>query len=246
MRVLLVDDDELSREILSLLLEAEGWVVATAGSGEEAVEVLRSGATAEVVLADLKMPGLAGAELAAGVRGSGERAPQVLLAMSASEPARGATAGYDGFLRKPFTMGQFTDAVRGGGHSEVARVTETRDEGEAHTAEVLDEDKLVALRKSFTPAQIDELFRFALTDAERQLEMMQKAVAERDDALYRSCAHSMKGSFGMLGAPELRALATEAEEGAGGLTSQVTSHELFLGALSRLRHTLVARGIRNA
>lgn len=239
MRVLLIDDDDLSREILELMLVEAGWAVVAAGSGREGLASLRAGVAVEVVLVDLKMPGLAGAELAKALRGACERPAWALLAMSASDPGSGTTEGYDGFLLKPFTMERFADAVRGG-----EGAAEAGGAAEAQATEVLDEAKLAKLRASFKPEQMDELFRFALTDAEEQLGTMRLAAREEDDALYRRCAHSIKGSFGMLGAPEVRALAAEAEEdGLAGLATKVTSHELFLGALSRLRHTLVSRGI---
>ncbi len=243
-RVLLIDDDELSREILELLLVEAGWEIVASGSGEEAVAGLRAGVVPQVILADLKMPGLSGAELATALRGAWMEAPPVLLAMSASEPASGATEGYDGFLLKPFSVEQFAEAVQiaeGDGLS-IAAAAETT--VEPATAEVLNEAKLLQLRASFKPAQMDELFRFALTDAERQLETMQQARDAGDDELYRRCAHSMKGSFGMLGAPELWEMATAAErDGCSGVTQGVTFFELFLGALERLRHTLLTRGV---
>ena len=243
-RVLLIDDDELSREILELLLMEAGWKVVAAGSGEETLAMLRAGVVPQVVLADLKMPGLSGAKLATALRAAWTADLPVLLAMSASEPASGATEGYDGFLLKPFSVEQFAEALQfaeGSGLS-IAAAAET--DVEPATAEVLDQAKLLKLRASFKPAQMDELFRFALTDAERQLETMQQARDAGDDALYRRCAHSMKGSFGMLGAPELWELATAAErEGFAGVTEAVTFAKLFLGALERLRHTLLTRGI---
>lgn len=244
-RVLLIDDDDLSREILELMLDEAGWAVVAASSGEEVLALLGSGAAVEVMLVDMKMPGLAGADLATALRAACTRPPQALLAMSGSEPAGGATTGYDGFLLKPFTMEQFAEAVwRAKAGEANGSLSESRGGADVLTANVLDEVKLLRLQASFTPEQIDELFCFAMTDAERQLETMRLAEAEGDDALYRRCAHSMKGSFGMLGAPELRTLAATAEEaGLSGLTTEVTNAELFLSALSRLRHTLVSRGI---
>lgn len=249
--MLLIDDDELSREILELLLGEAGYAVEVAGSGEEALAKLRSGSAAAVVLADLQMPGLSGTELAFELRRLVADAPGVVLAMSGSEPKPGSLGGYDGFLLKPFTMEQLALAIDRGAEQPVAGelITLAASAGEGEQApEVLDEAKLEQLRVSFRPAQMDELFCFALADAKRQLETMQQALAEGDDVLYRRCAHSMKGSFGMLGAPELRELGALAErDGLGevgnGVVNEVTTLVLFSGALSRLRHTLITRGI---
>lgn len=247
-RVLLIDDDALSREILELLLGEAGYAVAAASSGEEALAMLESGAIAEAVLADLQMPGISGAELALRVRELAPAAMRAVLAMSGSEPAGGVPAGYDAFLLKPFTMKQLACALEGEAEqpvaSELTTLAASASGEDGQRPEVLDEGKLEQLRVSFRPAQMEELFCFAITDAERQLETMRRAKAEADDGLYRRCAHSMKGSFGMLGAPELWELASAAErEGLNEVANGVTTFVLFQGALSKLRHTLISRGI---
>ena len=58
--VLIVDDDPLTREALALLLNTEGYVVAEAGDGAEALARLRSGGLPSLVLLDLLMPGMDG------------------------------------------------------------------------------------------------------------------------------------------------------------------------------------------
>ena len=62
--VLLVDDDAVDRNSLRLLVEGWDHHVVVAGSGEEALDVLAAGAV-DVVLADLRMPGMDGLELGA-------------------------------------------------------------------------------------------------------------------------------------------------------------------------------------
>jgi two-component system response regulator AtoC len=61
-RILIVDDDDALRESLELVLAAEGYEVVTAAGGEEALEILEA-APVEVVLSDLRMPGLDGLDL---------------------------------------------------------------------------------------------------------------------------------------------------------------------------------------
>ncbi len=58
-RVMLVDDDELLRELLQLRVEVEGWEVETAPDGAAAIAALRSAggrARPDVVVLDLMMP----------------------------------------------------------------------------------------------------------------------------------------------------------------------------------------------
>jgi DNA-binding NtrC family response regulator len=61
-RILIVDDEEAQRKQLAGFLEKQGFVVATAESGEKALEISQ-GQYYEVALLDLKMPGMGGLEL---------------------------------------------------------------------------------------------------------------------------------------------------------------------------------------
>jgi CheY-like chemotaxis protein/HPt (histidine-containing phosphotransfer) domain-containing protein len=112
-RILVVDDDAVSREVIALHLAAAGYAVETAESGDAAL--LRLGAAGSppgVVLTDLQMPGIAGAELGRRLRevcGAGT----LLLAMSGSEPEEAVRREFDGFLSKPFAIGAVAAAIAG-------------------------------------------------------------------------------------------------------------------------------------
>ena len=70
-RILAVDDQRYFRELIEGLLEDEGYDVQTAASGEEALHILER-EDFEIVVTDLVMPGIDGAEL---VRRVKERCP---------------------------------------------------------------------------------------------------------------------------------------------------------------------------
>jgi len=109
-RVLVVDDDEMSRELLCALLEAEGYAVDSADCGEAALTHLCNSAAPDLVLADAQMPGIAGPQLADRLRRACPSATLV-LAMSASRPREQAIACFDGFLLKPFKMAEVAAAL---------------------------------------------------------------------------------------------------------------------------------------
>lgn len=101
-RVLIIDDDIMSREVLTVLLSTAGSQVDTAVSGEDALSALSNTSSfPKVVLADVQMPGISGPELASALRNACP--PEtLLLAMSGSQPSPESVALFDGFLLKPF------------------------------------------------------------------------------------------------------------------------------------------------
>jgi CheY-like chemotaxis protein len=59
-RVLVVDDDEGSRELMAWYLQRQGFSTVTAANGQEALTYLTTGGTAELIVLDLMMPILDG------------------------------------------------------------------------------------------------------------------------------------------------------------------------------------------
>ncbi len=111
LRTLVIDDDEMSRDLLTILLEAEGHAVDSANSGDAALTQLdRSRRVYDVILTDLQMPGIAGPALARQLRHVCGPQP-LLLAISGSQPRAEALAPFDDFLLKPFPATAVTDAL---------------------------------------------------------------------------------------------------------------------------------------
>jgi len=102
-RILIVDDDDALRESLELVLASEGYDVVTARSGEDALERIEA-TTVDVVLCDLRMPGLDGFELMPQLARALPGAPVILMSaygtadLAIEAMKRGA---YD-YLAKPF------------------------------------------------------------------------------------------------------------------------------------------------
>lgn len=108
--MLVVDDDAEARELLRLALTASGYVVATAPDGREALRYLRSHADTCIILLDLNLPGVDGANFRASQLRDRALAwiPVVIVsgAVDAAERARAVRA--QSVLRKPLDL----DAVR--------------------------------------------------------------------------------------------------------------------------------------
>lgn len=76
-RILLVDDEESVRETMAAILEREGYVVVSAPTAEEALDVI-PGQTFDLLLTDLRMDGMSGVELMAELR---QRSPDTTSIM---------------------------------------------------------------------------------------------------------------------------------------------------------------------
>lgn len=108
-RVLLVEDNPINALLARTLLTREGCSVDQAGGGEEALAALAVGEY-DLILMDMRMPGLSGLEATRQTRNMGVTTPVVALTANAFEEDRHAclAAGMDDFLVKPLTP----DALR--------------------------------------------------------------------------------------------------------------------------------------
>ncbi len=110
MRVLLAEDNPINAMLARTLLKREGAAVDHVESGEQALEAL-AGGDYDIVLMDVRMPGLGGLEATRTLRARGVKTPVVALTANAFEDDRRACieAGMDDFLVKPLSL----EALRG-------------------------------------------------------------------------------------------------------------------------------------
>lgn len=113
MRVLLIDDHALVRKGIAELLESRGVrVVASVSSGEEGLRRAHE-LPADIILLDVKMPGMGGIETLKQLRASGVRTPVVMLTMSQADADLGAAlrAGAQGYLLKDIEPEELVPAL---------------------------------------------------------------------------------------------------------------------------------------
>ena len=111
-RVLLVEDEESFSDPLSYLLKAEGFEVAVAATGHEALaEYDRGGA--DIVLLDLMLPGLSGTEVCRALRQRGS-VPVIMLTARDSEIDKvvGLELGADDYVTKPYSTRELLARMR--------------------------------------------------------------------------------------------------------------------------------------
>jgi PAS domain S-box-containing protein len=107
--VLVVDDDDMVRENTAALLEEMGHRVMVAASAEEALELLASAVSIELVITDQLMPGMLGTQLARQIRRGAPAMP--ILIVSGYAELTSAEAGLYPTLLKPFTREQLSCAL---------------------------------------------------------------------------------------------------------------------------------------
>jgi DNA-binding response OmpR family regulator len=115
-QVLIVEDDADLREVYADALEAEGFGVAVASDGNEALAILnRSTGLPCAVLLDLRMPGMDGWELAHHLRHSRlwRGVPILVVAAHYLVADEARKIGAAGWLQKPVTLERLVSAVRG-------------------------------------------------------------------------------------------------------------------------------------
>ena len=114
-RILVVDDEARNRRLLAGMLEAEGYVVAEASGGEEALTLIRSDPP-DIVLLDLMMPVMDGFEVARHLKADPvTKALPVVIVTALDERGariRGLEAGAQEFLTKPVDRWELRVRVR--------------------------------------------------------------------------------------------------------------------------------------
>ena len=111
-RILTVEDDERIRTAVKLALEDEGWEVAEAEDGEEALSAFNA-QPCDVVLIDIMLPGIDGFEVCRSIRRESD-VPIVMVTARADthDVVAGLEAGADDYLTKPFAPKELSARIR--------------------------------------------------------------------------------------------------------------------------------------
>ncbi|MBZ9613400.1 sigma 54-interacting transcriptional regulator [Rheinheimera maricola] len=128
-KLLLVDDDPSLLRLLTLRLEGEGYQVICADSAEAALPLLTKNSV-DVVLSDLRMPGLDGMSLFDEIAKRYPGLPVVLMTAHGSIPEAVAATqrGVFGFLTKPLNSAELRDILQNAVHQSVPEQAEWRSE----------------------------------------------------------------------------------------------------------------------
>jgi CheY-like chemotaxis protein len=200
-KVLLIDDDMVSREVMATVLTMGGYEMHTAVDGAMALEMLaRPAFVPEVILMDAQMPGLSGSRLIVELRA---RSRATVIAISGSGAPAEVTAAADGFLLKPF------------GAAELEKLL---DERQAPAEPELDPDEpvvsaetLAQLRAMMPESAVRQIYAAIVTDLSKRIAALQAASANGNADEIRRIGHAIKGGCGMAGAVQAARLGARIE-----------------------------------
>lgn len=174
--VLVVDDEAVLAEMVSMALRYEGWNIATAGDGSSAIASARA-QRPDVVVLDVMLPDMSGLDVLHKLREENPQLPVLLLTAKDAVEDRiaGLTAGGDDYVTKPFSIEEVVLRLRA-----LLRRTgvTTLDSGAQLVVGdlVLDEDSHEVTRAgepiSLTSTEF-ELLRFMMRNAKRVLSKAQ-------------------------------------------------------------------------
>jgi DNA-binding NtrC family response regulator len=112
-RILVVDDDESIRKVLTTILEEEGYTVETAESGREAIR--KSNAKYyDLALIDVRLPDMQGTQLLASIRETVPRMVKIVVTgyPSLQNAIEAVNAGADAYILKPFNVDKTLSTIR--------------------------------------------------------------------------------------------------------------------------------------
>ncbi len=111
-KVLVVDDEHSQVEVLTMLLTSEGFEVAAASNGRDALDRLDE-VKPDLILTDFMMPLMNGGEMAAKVRSTAHaRVPIIMTSATVVEKVEQHSDHYDAFLRKPYLWDELREIIR--------------------------------------------------------------------------------------------------------------------------------------
>jgi len=214
LRLLLVEDDTLSRRMMSLMLETAGHTVVGVEDGRQALTAVQR-ETFDVVLMDVQMPVMDGfattAALRAWERSRGTRVPIVAVTAHAmkGDRERCLRSGMDAYVTKPVEPQELFAVLE--------QVVSTRADTErppapsAEDPEVLDAEALLR-RVNGNQAAVAEIIAVFRADSGEMLRAIDAALSAGDAEALGHAAHRLKGALMALAAPAASRAALRLED----------------------------------
>jgi two-component system, sensor histidine kinase LadS len=213
--ILVVDDDDNNRFVLSGLLDMMGHRVTEATDGMQALALLAE-RQIDVVLTDLQMPDMDGMELVRSIRALPDsRATVPIVAITADVSAgiveRCIQAGMDGYVSKPVLSDDLKRTI----------AAVCAGSPFAHVASrIPGRNFLASLQQDLGAETASKLVEQALTAVERSAAEIETSLRRGDTETARRAAHRLAGSAGLAGLTALSIAAAALEQQLAGTTTE--------------------------
>jgi CheY-like chemotaxis protein/HPt (histidine-containing phosphotransfer) domain-containing protein len=223
-RILVTDDNQVSRHVTKLLIEKLGYQVDTAGNGLEAIEAADR-VPYGAILMDCQMPVMDGFAATAEIRRreqGGRRIP--IIAFTAGVASRDREecrlAGMDDFLEKPVRKHELVEVLNRWFSQSASPSAQSSAAPESTVSvplpdELVSGDVLNALRDELGPDVLAQLIERQIEQAGASLQVMERAISSDAIEDLQREAHRLKGSSLILGLGQLGALCAWLEDDAG-------------------------------
>ncbi len=109
-KVLILEDEENIRSFVVINLQRAGYVTVEAGTGQEALELLKENPDIDVAVLDIMLPDIDGFEVCRRIRATNKRMGIIMLTARAQEMDKvtGLMTGADDYVTKPFSPAELT------------------------------------------------------------------------------------------------------------------------------------------
>jgi CheY-like chemotaxis protein/HPt (histidine-containing phosphotransfer) domain-containing protein len=221
-RVLLAEDNDVNRTVLSRMIALLGVECEAVADGAAAVDAVLAGPGYAVVLMDMQMPGVDGLEATRRIRAAGVEVPILALTATAlrGDRERCLASGMNGYLSKPITLSGLGDALAEYLKPEPEPELEPAlaslapaPPGPAGTGDAaVDLSKLRDLEEQLAdPPLVVRTVATYLDQLANRREALSDAVHRHDRDAVRAAAHTLKSSSALLGATSLAAACARVE-----------------------------------
>lgn len=239
-RVLLVEDEDVSREVAVRVLSRRGHAVTSASNGRQALALWEATSSVfDVIVTDISMPEMSGLELTRAVRqregSSGKRIPIIAMTANAmkGEAERCIAEGMDGYIPKPIQRQEFLKLIE-------QSCKQSPPAPEAAPAPpagppACDLKELLAAYDNETSFVV-RLINMFFAVYQEELPKLREGVAAQDAREVARAAHRVKGSVGNLKGKTLQAVAKTLEMSAR--AGEVANLPALLIELEREFHAL--------
>ena len=216
LRILVAEDNDVNRKLVTTLLRKRGHTVTAVENGRAALESIDAArARFDVALLDVQMPEMSGLEAAQAIRdreGDAGRLPIIALTAHAmqGDRERCLDAGMDGYLSKPIDVDELVETVERSGNQVRETRAWTKPSSQAPAAAVFDERAALS-HTGGDRRLLDEVIALFGSDAPSYIRRISVALTRRDGDALQMAAHGLKGALATVGSSRGRELAGELE-----------------------------------